>query len=114
MILITNGKEIAEVTRGAYDTIFKHLGYSVMGSEEIKEARKQEKVDIENADDFEKQMQGEEPENETEHEASIEEKPVSEWSAKELKEFAKEKGVDIKGKKADELRGVVADILATM
>lgn len=83
MVKITNGKNIFEVTRGAFDGIYSRQGYTILneqvpGQQEIKEPEK------------------------TEDEVFVDEiieKPVSQWNKDEVKKFAALKGIDISGTK---------------
>lgn len=83
MVKITNGKNIFEVTRGAFDGIYSRQGYTILneqvpGQQEIQEPEK------------------------TEDEVFIDEiieKPLSQWNKDEVKKFAALKGIDISGTK---------------
>lgn len=83
MVKITNGKNVFEVTRGAFDGIYSRQGYTILneqvpGQQEIKEPEK------------------------TEDEVFVDEiieKPVSQWNKDEVKKFAALKGIDISGTK---------------
>lgn len=83
MVKITNGKNIFEVTRGAFDGIYSRQGYTILdeqvpGQQEIKEPEK------------------------TEDEVFVDEiieKPISQWNKDEVKKFAALKGIDISGTK---------------
>lgn len=83
MVKITNGKNVFEVTRGAFDGIYSRQGYTILneqvpGQQEIKEPEK------------------------TEDEMFVDEiieKPVSQWNKDEVKKFAALKGIDISGTK---------------
>ena len=83
MIKITNGKNVFEVTRGAFDGIFSRQGYTVINENS--------EVD---------QVEGE-PEK-TEEEKFIDdvvEKPISQWTKDEVKRFAAIKEIDLTGTK---------------
>ena len=83
MVKITNGKNVFEVTRGAFDGIYSRQGYTILneqvpGQQEIKEPEK------------------------TEDEVFVDEiieKPISQWNKDEVKKFATLKGIDISGTK---------------
>ena len=83
MVKITNGKNVFEVTRGAFDGIYSRQGYTILneqvpGQQEIKEPEK------------------------TEDEVFVDEiieKPISQWNKDEVKKFAALKGIDISGTK---------------
>lgn len=82
MVKITNGINVFEVTKGAFDGIYSCQGYHLM--DETKEAQ-EDKI----------------PEK-TEDELFIEgvlEKPISQWNKDEVKMFAELKEIDITGTK---------------
>ena len=87
MVKITNGKEVFEVTRGAFDGIYSRQGYTIL--DEVEPAEQNDEVNAET------------PEK-TEDELFIEEivgKPISSWNKDEVKRFASIKGIDITGTK---------------
>jgi len=84
MLEITNGGNVFEVTKGAFDGIYARQGYSIIDDEKhiIEDVNK-------------------EPEK-TEDELFIEgilEKPISQWNKDEVKKFAELKQIDITGTK---------------
>lgn len=86
MVKITNGKEVFEVTRGAFDGIYSRQGYTIL--DETKPAEQNE-------------ANTETPEK-TDDELFIEEiigKPISSWNKDEVKRFASIKDIDITGTK---------------
>lgn len=90
MVKITNGKDVFEVTEGAFEGIFIHQGFvKVLGEvEEHKDPLNDVEIPVvDAADEFD---EIEEVENE---------KPVSQWTKTEVKEFAKANGIDISGTK---------------
>lgn len=98
MVKITNGVNIFEVTRGAFDGIYSRQGYTILndkvpGQQEIKEPEK------------------------TEDEKFIDEiieKPISQWNKDEVKRFAAIKGIDITGtKNANEAKEIIKGFIAT-
>lgn len=87
MVKITNGRDTFEVTEGAFEGIFIHQGFvKVLGKVE-KVIDEVEIPVVDAADEFDEL---EEVENE---------KPVSQWTKAEVKEFAKVNGIDISGTK---------------
>lgn len=80
MIKITNGATIIEVTRGAYDSIYKFQGFRPY---KVKE----EKVETKPVKETKKKNEFEE----------LLEKPISQWTKKEVKDFATAKGIDLTG-----------------
>lgn len=96
MVKITNGKNIFEVTRGAFDGIYSRQGYTILneqvpGQQEIEEPVK------------------------TEDEVFVDEvieKPISQWNKDEVKKFAALKGIDISGtKNAGEAKELIKKFL---
>lgn len=84
MVKITNGKDVFEVTRGAFDGIYSRQGYILVDENKSVE---QETPDAPEKTDDEKFID------------EIIEKPVSQWSKDEVKKFAVLKGIDISGTK---------------
>lgn len=96
MIKITNGDVIYEVTRGAYETVYKPMGfYEFKGKP------------VEHADDVAEDAV-DEPEHVVDDEQSeddawcdeLEKKPIGQWNKAEVKQYASIKGVDITGTKS--------------
>ena len=82
MVRITNGFVEVEVTNGAYENIFKGMGYTIVGGVQ-KASEKLEDEGSVNISDDEKFA------------SELSEKPISEWSKNEVKKFAEIKGIDI-------------------
>ena len=83
MVKITNGKNIFEVTRGAFDGIYSRQGYTIIndqipGQQEIQEPEKTE--DEKFLDE-------------------IVETPISQWGKEDVKRFAVLNNIDISGTK---------------
>lgn len=102
MVRITNGKEVYEVTKGAYENSFRKLGYELV----------EEKVD----EGTTKPSSGEEIGNEkSDDEKFVDEMlttPLSNWRKDNVKRFANIKGIDISGtKNIDEARKVISEAL---
>ena len=94
MVKITDGKNIFEVTRGAFDGIYSRQGYTIMdeGKATKKEAPKKSDDDL--------------------FLEEIVEKPISQWSKDEVKRFAALKELDISGtKNATEAKEIIKDFL---
>lgn len=99
MVKITNGKDIFEVTRGAFDGIYSRQGYTIF--EEKKQVEVDEQVNVE----------PEKSEDEIFADEIIE-KPISQWSKEEVKRFASVKGIDITGtKNANEAKELIKQFL---
>lgn len=97
MVKITNGTNLFEVTKGAFDGIYARQGYNLI---------EDEKPIIEDVN--------KEPEK-TEDELFIEgilEKPISQWNKDEVKKFAELKQIDITGtKNAGEAKDRIKEFL---
>lgn len=96
MVKITNGRNVFEVTRGAFDGIYSRQGYTIV-NEQIPG---QQEIKIPEKTDDEKFID------------EIIEKPISQWSKDEVKRFAAIKGVDITGtKNAGEAKELIKQFL---
>lgn len=120
MVKITNGSKIFEVSRGAYDSVYKGLGFHVVGTEpaEDKPLKERTQVPPETEGDEEEDAPGENGGgSETESGEGLDldallEKPLSQWEPDELKEFVRVKGIDTAGaKKVSQVRGIVKKYL---
>lgn len=120
MVKITNGSKIFEVSRGAYDSVYKSLGFHVVGTEPAEDKPLKEKTQVppENEGDEEDDTPGEnEGDGETKSGEGLDldallEKPLSQWEPDELKEFVRAKGIDTAGaKKVSQVRGIVKKYL---
>lgn len=90
MVKITNGRDVFEVTEGAFEGIFIHQGFKKCDEAKTKSINVIDEVEIpviDAADEFD-EVEDEEIE-----------KPVSQWTKAEVKEFAKVNGIDISGTK---------------
>lgn len=84
MVKITNGVDVFEVTRGAFDGIYSKQGYTLFTGKKPEEV-----TPLENP-------------GKTEDELFLEalmEEPISQWNKNEVKRFAALKGIDISGTK---------------
>lgn len=100
MVRITNGKDILEVTTGAFHEFYAKQGFNVVEShkKEVKPIKEETKPEAQNPDEaFIK---------------NISEKPLSKWSPKELKKFADIKKIDLTNtKSAEEAREIIKEYL---
>lgn len=97
MVKITNGVNIFEVTRGAFDGIYSHQGYTVLGSEKTE-------AHIDNT--------GSEKTDDEKFLDEIIEKPISQWNKNEVKRFAELKEIDISGtKNVNEAKEIIKEFL---
>lgn len=99
MVKITNGVNVFEVTRGAFDGIYSRQGYTIMNEKPVDKVKEYEApVD-----------------NRTEDEVfldEIQEKPISGWNKEEVKRFAALKEIDITGtKNVNEAKTIIKEFL---
>lgn len=118
MVKITNGSKIFEVSRGAYDSVYKSLGFHVVGTEPAEDKPLKEKTQVPpETEGYEEDDAPDEPETEGEPGSGLDldallEKPLSQWEPDELKEFVRAKGIDTAGaKKVSQVRGIVKKYL---
>ncbi len=96
MLKITNGKEVFEVTRGAFDGIYSRQGYTV-----INEKKDDQKV-----------VQDDKRTDDEKFVDELIEKPISQWNKDEVKRFAVLKEIDITGtKNAGEAKELIKKFL---
>ena len=96
MLKITNGKEVFEVTRGAFDGIYSRQGYTV-----INEKKDDQKV-----------VQDDKRTDDEKFVDELIEKPISQWNKDEVKRFAALKEIDITGtKNAGEAKELIKKFL---
>ena len=94
MIKISDGINTMIVTNGAYNSMYKNMGFAPYAEIEIKEEK-----DIETPDKSDEEIFLE----------KILEKPISEWSKNEVKKFADIKEIDLVGtKNATEAKDVIS------
>lgn len=98
MVKITNGVNVFEVTKGAFDGIYSRQGYV-------------------RVDDGTPTQEAPASKDKTEDELFIDavsEKPISQWSKDEVKRFASIKGVDIAGtKNVNEAKEIIKGFLSS-
>lgn len=96
MVKITDGVNYFEVTTGAYEEIYKRQGF------EIVDDSIEDYVDDEEGSDDEPDSIDDESSDE----------PLSEWSSKKVKAFARENGIDLTGTKSvDEAKERINEFL---
>lgn len=97
MVKITNGVNVFEVTRGAFDGIYSRQGYTIVGAEKAAKVEDAQVSEISEDDAFL---------------AEIVEKPISQWNKEEVKRFATLKQIDISGtKNANEAKAIIKEVL---
>ena len=98
MVKITNGVDVFEVTRGAFDGIYSSQGYELVD----------EKIEAKAA---EVHAAPEKSKDEVFAEEILE-KPISQWNKEEVKRFAAIKGIDISGtKNANEAKEIIKSFI---
>ena len=98
MVKITNGVNVFEVTRGAFDGIYSRQGYTLID----------EKTEDKNLETF---TAPEKSEDEIFVEEILE-KPISQWSKDEVKKFAALKDIDLSGtKNINEAKALIKDFM---
>lgn len=101
MVKITNGEDVFEVTRGAYECIYCHQGYQIVGKKDVERTFGDEvagKEDKKSADEM--------------FIDELQEKPISQWSKDEVKRYAAVKGIDLTGtKNINEAKGLIKKIM---
>lgn len=99
MVKITNGVNVFEVTRGAFDGIYSRQGYTIVNEKSAGKVK-----------EFETSV-----DNRTEDEVfldEIQEKPISGWNKEEVKRFAALKEIDITGtKNVNEAKTIIKEFL---
>lgn len=117
MVLITDGKKTFSVTAGAVSA-YKSLGFRVITEEECKQMQQSEDVDYVSdpggEDDtgggpMESSGGGSEDDNsEEDFVVELLEKPLSQWTGDEMKEFVRIKGIDTTGaQKVSQVRPII-------
>jgi len=97
VVKITNGVDVFEVTRGAFDGIYSRQGYTVIDE---KSAHDVETISVPEKTEDEKFLD------------EIIEKPISQWNKEEVKRFAALKNIDITGtKNANEAKEIIKDFI---
>ena len=86
MVKITNGVNVYEVTKGAFDGIYSRQGYRKVEEQHAVDVTPEES-NIPVRDEAEAFC------------AEILEKPIGQWNKDEVKKFAEIKGIDITGTK---------------
>lgn len=119
MVKITNGKQVFTVTAGAYNNIYKAQGFTKVDDDQNVKPKKQPVKKEEPKKEEPAEVPFEEPEEvETEEVANdkfaeLLEKPISQWSNNELKDFAAENDIDLSGtKNAKEAKSIIKEYLA--
>ena len=100
MIKITNGDVIYEVTRGAYETVYKPMGFYEFNGESVEHV---DDVVEDVVEDVADEPEQEADDKQSEEDAwcdELEKKPIGQWNKSEVKQYASIKGIDITGTKS--------------
>lgn len=118
MVKISNGEVTQIVSRGAFDTQYKRLGFQIVEDNKVAEVQKEVKKAAEEKkpesqvpddDDFDADAADDDTEDDFEE---LLEKPISQWNKTEVKDFAAAKGIDIHGtKNANEAKEIIKKYL---
>ena len=98
MVKITNGVNVFEVTKGAFDGIYSRQGYKLVDEKaEVKVTGVHDTHEKSKDDIFVEE---------------ILEKPISQWNKEEVKRFAAIKEIDISGtKNANEAKEIIKSVI---
>lgn len=120
MVKISNGEVTQVVSRGAFETQYKRLGFQIVGDNKVTEVKKEAKkaaeekkpeVQVPDDDDFDADAAEDDTEDGDDFEELLE-KPISQWNKTEVKDFAAAKGIDIHGtKNANEAKEIIKKYL---
>lgn len=103
MINCTNGNIIISVTEGAYDSYFKDQGFTI-----IKENNVVEDVPMLVVPDEE----DEQNDGMIDHMNGLKEKPISQWTKKEVRDFASFNNIDIsETKNVGQAKEIIRDFI---
>ena len=98
MVKITNGVNVFEVTRGAFDGIYSRQGYRLVDENVEANAPEAPAAPEKSEDDI--------------FVEEILEKPISQWNKEEVKRFAAIKEIDISGtKNANEAKEIIKSFI---
>lgn len=95
MIKITDGREVYEVTKGAFETVFKNQGWQIVNKNVIEPVLEQKVLT-----------------EDEKFEIEVVEKPIASWSKEELKRFADLKGISLEGvHSTNEVREIIKNYI---
>lgn len=115
MIKISNGEVTQIVSRGAFDTQYKRLGFQIVGDNKTTDVKKvtEEKSEVQapDYDVLDTDIADDDTEDGDDFDELLE-KPISQWNKTEVKDFAVAKGIDIHGtKNANEAKEIIKKYL---
>lgn len=121
MVKITNGVDVIEVTRGAFENIYKSQGFVEADAPKEKRHKVEENPEDKQKHRDEEEEEGSKEPDELEEEEEfeeqrfvkeLEEKPLTSWNKKEIKKYCSIEGIDISGtKSADEAKEIIKNFL---
>jgi hypothetical protein len=100
MVTICNGKHRVTVSEGAYQSLYKSMGYSPIQGEEVGQVAPSDTPEVVETVDYS------EAEEEVEE---LTEKPISELTLRELREVANSLGIPTSGKSKQELKDLILE-----
>ena len=116
MVTISNGKTTFRVTAGAVE-IYKSMGFHVVDDKENDQIKSVEHKEEKAAEDVagepetdgsDAEDEGVEDDTEEAYVTELLEKPLSQWSNEEVKEFVRIKGIDTSGaKKLSQVKDII-------
>ena len=116
MVTISNGKTTFRVTAGAVE-IYKSMGFHVVDDKENDQIKPVEHKEEKAAEDVagepeaggsDAEDEGVEDDTEEAYVTELLEKPLSQWSNEEVKEFVRIKGIDTSGaKKLSQVKDII-------
>lgn len=117
MVKISNGDVTQIVSRGAFETQYKKLGFHIVvdnqaieAKKEVKKAAEENKSDAQVPDDD--VFVADAADDDGDDFEELLEKPISQWNKTEVKDFAAAKGIDIHGtKNANEAKEIIKKYL---
>lgn len=103
MVKITNGKDVLEVTKGAFNSIYRHQGYQKYDPAADQQAA---------GNGSDQTSAAPELSEDEKFCVDLQEKPISQWNKDEVKRFAAIKEIDITGtKNANEAKELIKQAL---
>lgn len=124
MIKITNGVNVFEVTKGAFDIIYSAQGYQLLDEEKqpavkatkVVESPVEEQDGIEESEVTEEVQSGEESmfsDDDIKFCTEIVERPIGQWKKEDVKRFAEIKGIDLSAAKTfNDAKAIVKNSLS--
>lgn len=121
MVEITNGLSTMTVTKGAFDGIYKHQGYTLVHDYAVAGATMAAKRPVGISDSnytpddrglFTADLEAPDEMSMDDEDSELLEKPIGQWSQEELKRYADKNGISLEGvTKTREVRGIIKDFI---